>query len=381
MIRSIVTFKDKSLLDLLEKQNYTVVRKISFAPLMDMISENWELYLEQNILTKGNTKESVQAVLDLLSRSIGSIDLCKRIIDHEDFQIEKISQVCSDCISTEKENVQAIWDYLLKSSKINVSWINVYTYWKEFSLSSRLKKHIIREYPVLSESDSGCLDDDFKSEIILSDISIKAFIALLPCIAMDKFDIALEDIAPDKLCAMIQNRSFEFTIQDYKELTACAPDLCATYILLNQEAFAEKMDNIELTELVFEELIMSTDLNTMLRERILNRDGVNLMTVESASYLSKLNIPLSRALFKSIWEKIDATQKKDFFIKNISIFTVYDIEEYLIELGPPYHKLKRTAVRHDEFIPDTPENRLLVDRLVHLQYLTSREYETQTQYG
>ena len=51
------------------------------------------------------------------------------------------------------------------------------------------------------------------------------------------------------------------------------------------------------------------------------------------------------------------------------------------ELGDPYDKLKRTPYRHDEFIPDTPQNRELAERLQYLQYLTSCEYEIQTQHG
>ena len=126
---------------------------------------------------------------------------------------------------------------------------------------------------------------------------------------------------------------------------------------------------------------MSVDLNPARREQILNRDGVRLMTVGAASHLCKLDIALNHALFEAIWEKINAAEKTDFFIKHISIFNVHEIEQHLIELGPPYHKLKRTAYRHDEFIPDTPENRLLVKRLEHIQYLTSSEYEIQTQNG
>lgn len=381
MIQSIVTYKNAPLAERLMAQNYTVISELEYDPLTSNVHDNWDLYVEQIVLAKGNTQESVGAILAMLERSIASQSLCERIIGHEEFSIDYITRVCKNRIDDKRESVHAIWDMLFIASKIAVSWDNVFAFWKEFSLTSMLLEYVSKNYRTLSSSGCECLNDDFRREIILSEIDITPFVGLLPCLRMAKFDIALEEISKDKLNAMIQNRSFDFTVANYNELIAYAPELCPQYILLNQDGFAEEMDSIELTEAVFEVLIMSDGMNSEVKESIIKRDGAKLMTKSSAEYLSRQDIELDRSVFKAIWEKLDSARKKDFLFHHIWLLDADDFDSCFAELGDPYDKLKRTPYRHDEFIPDTPQNRGLVERLQYLQYLTSCEYEIQTQHG
>ena len=381
MIRSIVTYKNASLAERLTTQNYTVISELGYSVLTSNVHDNWDMYVEQIVLAKGNTQESVDTVLALLERSIANQSLCERIIGHEEFSIDDITRVCKNQIDDQRERVNAIWDRLFVASKIVVSWDNVFAYWKEFSLTSMLLEYVSKNYRTLSSSGCECLNDDFKREIILSEIDLKPFVRLLPCLRMAEFDIALEKIDKEKLNAMIQNRSFDFTVADYNELVAYAPELCPQYVLLNQNRFAEEMDSIELTEAVFEVLIMSDDLNATIKESIVKRYGAKLMTKAAAEYLSRQDIYLDHSVFEAIWEKVDNVGKKEFLFNHNWILDVDDFDRCFAELGDPYDKLKRTPYRHDEFIPDTPQNRELVDRLQYLQYLTSCEYETQTQHG
>lgn len=66
---------------------------------------------------------------------------------------------------------------------------------------------------------------------------------------------------------------------------------------------------------------------------------------------------------------------------HILILNIDDFDRCLSQLGNTYDKLKRMSYRHDEFIPNTPQNRKLVKMLQYLQFLTSYEYETQTQHS
>ena len=381
MIRSAVTYKNAPLAERLATQNYTVISELGYDAVTSNIHENWDLYVGQIVLAKGNTQESVDAVLALLERSIANQSLCEQIIRHEEFSLDDITRVCKKRIDDQREGVNAIWDMLLIASKIAVSWDNVFVYWKEFSLTSTLLEYISKNYRILSSAGCECLNDDFKRAIILSEIELTPFIGLLSCLRMAGFDIALEEISKDKLNAMIRNRSFDFTAEDYNELMAYAPELCPQYILLNLDGFAENMDSIELTEAIFEALIMSDNMNTAVKESIIKRDGAKLMTKASAEYLSRRDIELERSVFKAVWEKIDDARKEEFLFNHICLLDADDFDRCFAELGDPYDKLKRTPYRHDEFIPDTPQNRKLVERLQHLQYLTSCEYEVQTQHG
>ena len=381
MIRSIVTYKNAPLAERLVTQNYTVILELGYDALTSNIHDNWDLYVEQIVLAKGNTLESVDAVLALLERSIANQSLCEQIIGHEEFSIDDITKVCKNRLDDQRERINAIWDMLFIASKIVVSWDNVFAYWKEFSLTSMLLEYVSKNYCTLSSSGCECLNDDFRRELILSEIELTPFVGLLSCLRMDEFDIALEDISKDKLNAMIQNRSFGFTVADYNELVAYAPELCPQYILLNQVGFAEEVDSIELTEAVFEVLITSDSMNAAAKESIIKRDGAKLMTKSSAEYLSRRDMELDRSVFKAIWEKIDSDRKKEFLFHHIWLLDADDFDSCFAELGDPYDKLKRTPYRHDEFIPDTPQNRELAERLRYLQYLTSCEYEIQIQHG
>ena len=381
MIRSIATYKNAPLAERLVTQNYTAISELGYDALTNNIHDNWELYVEQIVLAAENTQESADAVIALLECSIANLSLCEQIIGHEQFSIDDITRVCIKQIDDQRESVNAVWDMLLVASKVVVSWNNVFAYWKEFSFTPALLEYVSENYRTLSTGGCECLNDDFKRELTLSDIELTPFIGLLSCLRMGKFDIALEEISKDKLSAMIQNRSFDFTVADYNELIAYAPEQCPQYILLNQDRFVEEIDSIELTEAVFEALIMSDDLNTTVKESIVKRDGAKLMTKASAEYLSQQDMELDRSVFKAIWEKIDSSRKKEFLFHHIWLLDADDYDCCFAELGDPYDKLKRTPYRHDEFIPDTPQNRELADRLQYLQYLTSCEFEIQTQHG
>jgi hypothetical protein len=381
MIRSVVTFKNASLAARLSTQNYTVISELGYDALTSYVHDKWDLYVREIVLAEGNTQESVDTVLALLERSIVKQSLWKQIIGHEEFSIDDITRVCKNRMDDHRERIRNIWDMLFVASKIVMSWDNVVAYWKEFSLTPMLLEYVSKNFRALSSSACECLNDDFKREIILSEIDLTPFVGLLSCLRMAEFDIALADISKDKLDAMIQNRNFDFTVADYNELVAYAPELSPQYILLNQAGFAEVMDSIELSEAVFEVLIMSEDMNAMVKESIVKRDGAKLMTNAAAEYLCQRTMDFDQSVFKAIWEKIDDARKKEFLFNHIGMLDTDDFDRYFAELGDPYDKLKRIRCRHDEFIPDTPQNRSLVERLQSLQYLTSYEYETQTQHG
>ena len=376
MIRSIVIHRNALLAERLAIQNYTVISELGYDALTDNVHDNWELYVERIVLAKGNTQENVEVILAMLERSIENQSLCKRIIEHMEFVVDDIAMVCRNQIEGKNEDVKSIWEMLFDAAKVAVSWCNVFDYWKEFSLTLILQEYISKNYRILASSECKCLDDNFKREVLLSELDLIPFVSLLPCFRMANFDISLDKISKDKLDAMIRNQSFDFNVKGYEELFAYAPELCPLYILLNQDDFGYEMDSIELTEAIFEALIMNDDMNVALKERIIKRDGTQLMTKAAAEYLSHQNLDLDKSAFKVIWEKIDGVRKKEFLFNYIWMLDIDDFDRCFADLEDPYARLKRTPYRHDEFIPDTPQNQELVKRLLYLQYLTSCEYET-----
>ena len=138
MISTIVAYKNPSIGDALNAQNYTVLLNLGYQPLIDYIHLNFKAYIERVVLREHNTKESKQSVLKMLDRCINEPVLCERIIEHINFKLDSITEVCKKYIEDNGENVQAVWDMLLNKNKVTVSWDGVYGYWQIFGLTELL---------------------------------------------------------------------------------------------------------------------------------------------------------------------------------------------------------------------------------------------------
>lgn len=382
IISNIVAYKNVLLGDTLNTQNYTVLLSLGYQPLLDYIHLNFKSYIEHIVLRENNTKESKQSVLEMLDRCINEPALCERIIEHIDFKLDSITEACKKHIEDNGESVQAVWDMLLNKNKVTVSWDSVYGYWKIFGLTEVLCDYIKRNADNLAKKDAACLTDEFKESVILSEIDIETFAKILSRLRMDVFTIELEKISIEKLTVMVEKQNFDFTVADFDEMKECSPDLCAPYILLNQVDFADMFDQISLPATVFESLVLSDNLSIPIKEKVIERDGTELMTEKAANHLCSLDIVISREVFTTAWELLNNTRrKKEFLFRHLNLLGLADFEKYLVMLEEPYKSLERRSYRHEEFIPDNAENRKLVDRLQFLQYLTSAEFESQTQFN
>ena len=382
MISTIVAYKNTSMVQSLNAQNYTILLQLGYQPLLDYVHRNFKAYIENIVLREHNTKESKQSVMDMLDRCIDELVLCERIIEHIDFKLNSITEVCKKHIADNSESVQSVWDMLLNKNKVTVSWGGVYDYWRIFGLTKVLCGYIKRNADNLAKQNAACLTDEFKENVILSEIDIETFAKILPWLRMDTFTIELEKIGIEKLTIMVEKQNFDFTVADFDEMKECAPDLCVPYILLNQVDFAEMFDQISLPVAVFESLILSDNLSIPIKEKILERDGTELMTEKVANHLCNLDVVISRDVFVTTWELLNNTRrKKELLFRHLNVLGLVDFEKYLVTLEEPYKNLERRSYRHEEFIPDNAENRKLVDRLQFLQYLTSAEFENQTQFN
>ena len=382
MIYRVVEYKNATLCSALNSKNYTTITELGYTPLLEYVHKNFGLYTDTIVMQEDNTKEAAHSVLEMLDRSIDDLERCNRIITHIDFNLDAVTEVCKKHISGNSVDVQKVWDMLLGNERLNVSWCAIYGYWKTFGLSAELCNYIVRHADVLANKDASWLDDDFKECIILSGMDIEPFKMILPQIRMEAFTVGIDKIEREKLKVMVHNRSFNFTVVDYEEMDQYAPELCEQFILLNQQEFDEVFDQITLKAKVFEPLVISKDLSNTIKERLIARDGVDLMTEKVASYLCSAEIDINRDVFATAWEMLEDTRRrKDLLFKYLEILELEDFEQYLVELDGPYKDLERRSYRHDVIIPDNQANRHLVSRLQLVRFLTSIAYETQIWYN
>ncbi len=377
-IFSIVESKNSMLCDRLTTQTYTTIKTLSYQPLLTYVHDNFEVFVKEVILRKNNTEEDISAISEMLERSVDNLELCESIITHNQFMVTTIAEICQNYIAEKGEKIQAIWDMILQHSRLALSWEAIYDYWKVFKLTPELCKYIENNSTALSKQSASCLTDEFKESVILSSINFNAFEKILSKIRMDDFSIRVSAISKDKLTLMVQRRNFKFSVVDYEDLEEYKPELCVDFICLNQQDFIECINEITLSEQVFEQLICSDTLKPTTKPKVVEHYGLTLMTSKAANHLCSTTVAISREVFAKIWDCVDDTEKKyRLMVQHLDVLGKDDFEEYLIELGNPYQKLKRSASRHEEFIPDTQDNRALVDRLTRVQYLTSYEFEKQ----
>ena len=381
MIQRIVECKEEGLCIYLDTQNYTTIINLGYGALLDYVYEKLEIYIDSIILRESNVEESVSSITDLLERRIEDITQCKKVIEHENFFVDAIESVCYQFIETAPTSVQEIWNSLISNGKVSVTWKNVYKYWEEYGFTHVIISFMISNADNLAKKEFGCLNDDFKREVIKSDLEAIVFSKLLPCIQMDDFDVPLKEIDNKKLELMIQNHYFDFSESAYNELNECAPELCTELILQNQEAYQDSIEDITLTKTVFEELILSDRTDAAIKKHIINRDGAELMTATTAQKVQEMDIVISKEVFSAVWEQLNSfADQKEFLFKHLRVLSSEDFEVYFEVLGEPYNRLKRDISRRDELIPDTFENRVLAARLRDIQFITSYDLEERSHF-
>ena len=378
MIASIVAHKQPAFLPELQTANYTTVRRLGYNALTENIHDNVELYIEQVVLQRGNVSESPDAVFDLLDRILHNHDLCKQLVAHEMFHITDISLVYKALDCHKPADVRFVCDLLLSLQKIAASWDNVHQYWKEFEMTDALTSFIAANSRALSAADPNVLNDSIKKDIILSDIGIDEFTLIQGCLRLNDFDFGVDEIDKAKLEVMIYHQVFAFTAADFNEMMEYAPELCALYIIKNQDAFAELLDDIELNQQVFDSLIKSSEVQKKIKELVVHQYGKELITADTANLIHRLSLKIDNEVFTVVWEHIPDHEKYDFILRHLKILESSDFDRCLEDLGTPFDDFKRRTGRHCVVIPDNKNNRILVERLQEVQHISSYSMETQT---
>ena len=376
MIKNVVKHKNDSLLAQLTTQNYTTVLELDYKELVDNIHKNINKYIDDVVLLPNNTKESTLAILDLLDRIITDKERCKKIIEHEQFIIANLEEVCKDLLIEYGENVNYIWDLLLINNKINISWENVYSYWSEFDVSNCLLEYIANNKDYLKVLDCNVLTDEFKESMILSNMDYDTFNTLSLCLKMKEFKILISNIPKNKLVVMIDKNCIKFDLEIYKQLEETYIDLCPSYIFSNQNAFLNNMQDIDIDENTFEKIIFTSSFDFLFKEQVVHRYGADLMSKDTASFIVQSNMKLNKESYVLAWEKLDDIKEKEILLFNhLDILDVNDFEMYLPKLNKPYCNLYRNKYRHDVLLDNNEDNLRLAERLVKINYLTSYTIE------
>lgn len=371
MIHNVVAYKNATLCSQLQKQNYTTIISLGYVPLIEYVRCNLPFYIDNIVLSGTNRDENINQIIDLIKRSIGNMERCRRIIQFESFCLSNISMCCVELNPEHKEELQAIWDALINCTKVEPTWENIYRYWSVFGLSTALLEFITVNADGLAARSSACLDDDIRQEIIQSDIKPPAFTKLLRHLHLANFDIPLEGILEVNVGAMIIEHYFAFSAEIYKELGECYPALCELFILENKDDFLAVASTVSLEKEVFESLVISKQTDNAFKERIIKNHGVNLMSKAVAEQICSMNLSISKDVFDAAWDILDVSKKKTLMMGYLDILNAKDFEMCFASIGKTYQELTDRSRRHNVTIPDSEEHRKLARRLLQVDYITS----------
>lgn len=371
MINNVVAYKNAALCNHLNKQNYTTIIALEYAPLIEYVHENLPFYIDNIVLNGVNRHENINQIIDLIKRSVSDVKRCERIIQFEDFCLSNISQCCGDIYPKHKVELETIWNALLCHGKVEPTWENVDKYWSHFGLTAALTEFITTNADILMGKPSTCLDDALRQEIIQSDIKPPVFTKLLKHLHLADFDIPLENIHEVNVEAMIKSHYFVFSVDMYTELCESYPALSETYILENKDAFLAEVSTVPLEKDVFESLVISMQTDNAFKESIIKNHGVKLMSKAVAEHICSMRIPITKDIFDAAWDVLDAGKKKKLMLDHLSLLNAADLETCFSALGEPYQEFTDRSRRHNVTLSDSEEHRALAKRLQQVDYITS----------
>lgn len=371
MLNTLIGFKAPTLIDDFECQPYTVVVKLGDSPISHYIHKNIKQYVTNVVLKKSALKDESEHILELFKRLFENNDyeVVLELVKRETFKVDDISSVLSDFMKDNSDEVKVVWQALLEYGKLEVSWGNIKTYWKNYGFDDCINKFITDNVLRLEDADKQCCDDEFISELIKDNLSENVYETLLPKLHIDNFNVQLSDIPIDNLYVMVRCRYFAFSIDRFKELRKLDEVLAVKYISLNQNISVENIDESCMDSTLLRELLVNDDITIHNKNELLRMFAVNYMNAEIAEIMNQAGLSITKDIFEAAWNYLELDEKKEFFFLNLSLFTADDFEKYLREIGGDYAGFSDGKNSHKVVLPYTEENLKLFKQLEKINYI------------
>lgn len=381
MFRTMMSFNKEFDADEFETANYGYILSKGYDYQIKYIHLEIDEYVEFVYLKlENNTKEKLEHYIQLLNHPDLDIDLKEKVIDKVDTIIEDVSEI--------KDN--SVVDLLFRYSKVKPCWDNVlYSFEREenkftdgliaylnlLPLSEILSKE---EMTTLKVSDEFKYDSLFHAIIYEKRINNKSYRMLLESNPYWYQDFETEKLSKDRIEILIEAGKIHPTVLSYQYLRKY---FNGTNILL-LEKYMEEFDGK-----IKEMKIDSSDLNLVLKSKKLavkqkfyilnncNEDIVieepenleliaQLLLKDASNFISD-NLKIQLLLEKGISQN----DRLILYDRFKSVLLIELIDDFLTSLGAPYEEI--TNSNKKAILKDLKINRMLLDNLIHLGYISS----------
>ena len=371
MVRNVISYKKKNLLNMFENQPYSTIIKLEYQPLTEYVHENMKEYIEAVVLKKTIIEDEKEDIIDLLRRNLEESDLCASVIRLENFEIEKLADCLEQEIQNKRDKVKVVWNTLLEQNKIGISWENTMLYWKYYSISNYLKKFIEVNVDKLSVEKNNYVTDNFAKDIINAKFEDSVLKKLLPVLPMKTFDLDVEQLPENILAIMVECNYFGYTIEYYQSIAERNEDIAVEYIVKNQAEFYNSLEDFPMTKNVLERLLFEQKIPMDNREELFEKYAKTYMTERIALNMNAEGFKVTKTLFDIAWEILSENQKERLMIANLELLNVDDMEKCFGELSGQYSVLSERTKRCKVKLDNTENNRKLVNYLEKIGYITS----------
>lgn len=325
----------------LKTSNYTTIKNSGKPKLIKYIDDHLEEYLENVFLKlEDNSNESQESICSILNKE--NINIRYDIIEKSKFSIVDLSKI----------NEIEIQSTLIIYEKINPTWKNLITYYKESKeidetiidyLNYEHNYNILSKPPLINDSDAG-VKTSFSKDLIMSNISDESFSKLtysLPFAYKDGNEFI--GISDSKMKSLIESKRILLSKDNYTLIDNEFNNLLIFILEKNANEFIKSIVDYTLNSCIILEIINSKVFNLSQKLSIIENttdtilfDNKNLLLKLSefllANRISKISSVLLIELISnsgSLKNKVELTNKYFNFIENSDLSaTIEKIEEF-----------------------------------------------------
>ena len=370
MIKTVISYKDDVMSQNFEEKPYSTLVMLGYTALLQYVQDNIKTFVEKIVFVHDSLYDRPEDIVDLLICLEGDMDCQVKLIEREHFHLDCLKDCAYERVDINKKEWMPVWNALLKKNSVNVSWKNVYDYWKVYQLSDEMKVYISSHVEALSTMDASSIDDIFIKDLIKANFEPKIECRLLPVLRLDNFDLDIQSIRESTLRAMIDCNYFEFTVERYSIISSISLDIGIFFILKNQDDYMRLKNDITMSGELFERLIFNDDFNEENKQQLFSEYAEKYITKKVAEQMKIRNLPVTKKVFEAAW-KCAAERRAELVLDYCTLLNAAELGQYFAKLQAPYSDLGDRSRRHEVSLPRTKENKELTGYLQKIEYITS----------
>lgn len=347
MISVIVSYKDKNLQSVLNKQIYTTINKLNYKSLINYVNLNIKTFIDDVFLSEDNDNEDLEYLIEIIEKAIKLDDSTyKSIIENKNFNISLKDSLQIDYSALTNISQKDVWNCILQNNRIIPCWNYVIDYWDEYGYSDTLSQFVEGNILTILRSSSRKISNDFLYDFYNA-YNVEYYKNNKIKYAFKK-DVDFQKINPDIIGYMIENDLICPLMENFEMLSKMDVDLFQQFALKYEVDFRHYIENYEIDEELYSLLMHIDNFKLETRFTLLeSKDGLYMDEELAKSFMNDIE-PFRPLIYQYVIEAL----------KNYEELQIKTMMKYLHHLDKSllFHsfrwidRYKRIYQSQDEFI-------------------------------